>query len=328
MTDARPRLHAVAADGDPADLEWLLELQAGVASTAQLLARGVTLGRIRAQVAAGRWQRIHPRVVVAHGGPRVHMSRAWAAVLWAGEESMLSHDTAGYLLRLLDREPSEVHVAISEQRRLVAPVGVVLHRTSHLDGDPRRHPPQTTIERTTLDLVSTASTADEVVAVVAKVLQARMTSEGRLIDALSHTPNLRWKRLLGELLDPQLDGVRSPLEWRYASNVERAHGLPRPRRQVVVARAGSKTIRDIAYEEFGVVVELDGRIGHREGHAFRDMARDNRTAEMGEITLRYGWVDVTTRPCLVADQVGRVLVLRGWDGRPQACRPGCLAGRR
>jgi very-short-patch-repair endonuclease len=249
-------------------------------------------------------------------------------VLWAGVGSILSHDTAGYLLGLVDREPSEVHVAISEQRRLVAPVGVVLHRTSHPDTDPRRRPPQTTVERTTLDLVSAASTADEVVAVVSKVLQGRMTSEHRLIDALSHTPNLRWKRLLRELLDPQLDGVRSPLEWRYACNVERAHGLPRARRQVVVASAGSKTIRDVDYEEFGVVVELDGRIGHREGHAFRDMARDNRTAEMGEMVLRYGWVDVTTRPCLVAGQLARVLALRGWDGRPQVCRPGCLAGRR
>jgi hypothetical protein len=324
MAEPRRTAFAAAPDGDPADVEWLLEIQSGVATTRQLMARGITRGRIRAQLAAGRWQRTCPRVVIAHGGPVSYMCRVWSAALWAGSGALVSHQTAGFLLGVVEREPSEVHIAIPESRRLAAPPGVVLHRTSRLEPELRRRPPQTTIERTTLDLVSAAPTADAVVAVVSRVLQARLTIEARLLDNLRRTPNVRWKGLLRELCDPQLAGVRSPLEWRYATDVERAHGLPRAARQVLIApKDGPTTVRDVSYGDFGVVVELDGRVGHREGHAFRDMARDNRTAEMGETTLRYGWVDVTARSCLVAAQVGRVLILRGWTGSPRPCGPAC-----
>jgi hypothetical protein len=265
-----------------------------------------------------------PRVVINHGGPVPYIARAWAGLLWAGSDAMVSHDTAGFLVGLLDREPAQVHVAIPEARRLVAPAGVLLHRTSRPDLDPRRRPPQTTVERTTLDLVNGAKTLDRAVAVVAKPLQMRLTTEARLLAALGRTPSLRWRRDVAHLLGPQLDGVRSALEFRYARDVERAHRLPSGRRQLPgVHPHGPRTLRDVTYAGFGVVVELDGRLGHLEGHEFRDMARDNRTSELGEITLRYGWVDVRTRPCAVALQVSRVLRLRGWTGSPTPCGSHC-----
>ena len=56
---------------------------------------------------------------------------------------------------------------------------------------------------------------------------------------------------------------------------------------------------------------------------FRDMNRDNRFALIEWITLRYGWYDVSYRPCLVAFQIASALVTRGWNGVPTRC-PGCL----
>jgi hypothetical protein len=318
---------AAAGDGAPADLDWLLELQSGIASTAQLRARGITPGRIRAQVAAGRWQLAYPRVVFVHGGLVPYIARGWGAVLWAGQGAAVSHQTAGFLMGLVVAEPAHVHIAIPEFRRLAPPSGVTLHRVSSPEIDKRRALPQTTVERTTLDLVSLCLTADEVVTVLSAAIQTRLTTAPRLLAALEHLPKMRWRNAVRTLLGPELDGVRSPLEWRYATDVEKAHGLPRGSRQQRTSHPnGAKAVRDVAYGEFGLVVELDGRLGHGGVGAFRDMARDNRTTEAGGITLRYGWVDVTTRSSLVARQVGHVLGLRGWQGAVRSCGSGCSAG--
>jgi very-short-patch-repair endonuclease len=62
---------------------------------------------------------------------------------------------------------------------------------------------------------------------------------------------------------------------------------------------------DMAYD--GVVVELDGHLGHDStGGKFRDMDRDNAVAVGGRFVLRFGWADVHERPCGVARQVSGV----------------------
>ena len=114
--------------------------------------------------------------------------------------------------------------------------------------------------------------------------------------------------------------MHSELERRHLVDVERAHGLPTGRRQ----RAAGKTRQDAYYDEFATVVELDGRVVHVLSDAsWRDMVRDNATAERGETTLRYGWQDVRHRPCEVAAQMANVLRANGWTGHARPCRPGC-----
>lgn len=45
--------------------------------------------------------------------------------------------------------------------------------------------------------------------------------------------------------------------------------------------------------DYGLLIELDGRIGHTGDGRFRDMRRDNAAATDGLATLRYGWHDVS-----------------------------------
>jgi hypothetical protein len=86
--------------------------------------------------------------------------------------------------------------------------------------------------------------------------------------------------------------------------------------------AGRNEYRDVLYEEYGVAVELDGRAAHPGDLRWRDIRRDNSAAAAGLVTLRYGWIDVSQRPCWVAAQVAQVLARRGYSGcRP--CAPGC-----
>ena len=58
---------------------------------------------------------------------------------------------------------------------------------------------------------------------------------------------------------------------------------------------------------------------------FRDMERDNAALLGGDVTLRYGWQDVTDRPCAVAREVAALLIRRGWTGLPTRCRRCALA---
>jgi very-short-patch-repair endonuclease len=119
------------------------------------------------------------------------------------------------------------------------------------------------------------------------------------------------------------DGLESAVEWRYRRDVERAHRLPTPRRQVVIRSGAALYRRDIDYEEYRVVVELDGRRGHAGVGAFRDAARDNAALLAGRVTLRYGWWDVKCNACGSALQVATVLRARGWTGAPTPCGPTC-----
>jgi hypothetical protein len=57
----------------------------------------------------------------------------------------------------------------------------------------------------------------------------------------------------------------------------------------------------------------------------RDNRRDNAAAADGIFTLRYGWADVTERPCETAREVAAVLGQRGWPGPLRRCGPGCRA---
>jgi very-short-patch-repair endonuclease len=116
------------------------------------------------------------------------------------------------------------------------------------------------------------------------------------------------------------DGAESAMEIRFVRDVERAHGLPRGRRQLSVHPDG-RQIHDVGYVEQRVLVELDGRLGH-EGPAERvqDGMRDRRGATSGWLTMRAFWRDVAGFPCDLAVETGAVLNNRGWQDRVHPCR--------
>jgi hypothetical protein len=118
------------------------------------------------------------------------------------------------------------------------------------------------------------------------------------------------------------------LEYRYDRDVERAHGLPEAKRQVpFTGPGGRRGRRDRVYEDYALVVELDGRLAHPADSQWKDKARDNAAAVDGMQTLRYSWTRVRREPCEIAVEVATVLRMQGWPGRPRACSPGCPGQR-
>jgi len=313
----------------PPTLRNLVWHQSGVVSRSQARQAGLSEDMIKFRVRSGRWRPIHPGIYATFTGEPSRRAQLWAAVLSAGPGAALSHETAAELQRLSDKRADPVHVTVPHQRRVVAPFGISIHRSRRagqavetLGG--HSDPPRTKVEETVLDLSQTAKSFDDVCGWVTRAIARELTDSTRLQAAMSLRTKLRWRADLHELIVAATGGDHSVLEYRYHRDVERAHGLPEPSRQVPFAAPGGRRgRRDRVYEEYGVIVELDGRLAHPAENQWKDKARDNAAAAKGQLSLRYGWAQVKWEACATAAEVARVLNLRGWDGRPRPCSPGC-----
>jgi very-short-patch-repair endonuclease len=295
-----------------------------VLSRGQALASGLTDAAVRAHLRAGRWQRALPGVYATFTGPLPWPARCWAALLYAGHDAVLSHDTAAALHGLAD-PALPVHVTVPHARRVARRPQVIPHRCRDLHI--RRvigTPPRTSPAHTVLDLVDETTTVDRGLAVVAHSCQRLPSLPSELRGALEQRTRLRWRDAVDVALADVAAGAHSVLELRYLRDVERPHRLPEGRRQRQTVRQGVRRFTDVAYERFRLAVELDGRQGHEgvDGR-LRDARRDNAASLAGEHTRRFGWHDVVGRPCEVAQQVSRMLTLGGWAGTPRACGSGC-----
>lgn len=319
----------------PGTCQELLELQHGVIARWQAAGVGLNVRVIDAQLLRGRWQTLYRGVYAAFTGRPSRMALLWAAVLRAGPEAALSHDTAAELDRLTDKPSTCIHVMVDSARQItissrecqgLAPK-IILHRSTRLDlaRHPARTPPRTRIEETTLDLIQVSPSFDQALAWLASACGRRLTTAELLLGSMAARSRIRWRARLADVLTDVGDGVHSVLEWHYVRGVERGHGLPRARRQVLSRVGGRTRYLDNHYQEFGVAVELDGQTAHPVEARWRDIRRDNASAEAGIVTLRYGWADVTQEPCRVAAEVAGVLRNHGWTGRPCPCGPGCRA---
>ncbi len=308
----------------PPYLRELAQFQQGILTRGQARQGGLTKDVIRSRVRQGRWQRVHAGVYAVFSGEPGRVAVLWAAVLRAGPGAMLSYHTAAELAALTDTPSMLIHVTIPDSRRIASIPGFVIHLSGRASQvrHPALTPARTRVEETVLDLTELAMTAETAYGWMTRALGRRLTTQARLRDAMALRHRLRWRRDLAEALAADWAGVHSGLEHRYLRDVERPHGLPPGTRQALARCAGHNEYRDVLYEEYGVAVELDGRAAHPGDLRWRDIRRDNSAATAGIVTLRYGWIDVSQRPCVVAAQVAQVLARRGYSGsRP--CAPGC-----
>jgi len=309
----------------PDDWRDLLARQHGVVSRAQALACGLSSDLIRERLERGRWQPIQRGVYAVHTGPLTWHALAHAALLRVGEGAVLENLSAAYADGLADDPGQLVRVGVPHGRRVRGDLrGIRPHRTSRLPAaaHPSRTPARTRIEETVLDLVDTSHTGADAIGWLTAACQRRLTTPDRLLRASNARARERHRPLVAAVLADVALGAQSPLELAHLRTVERAHGLPPGRRQVRVSGVRVSWV-DVDYPEFGLRVELDGRLGHVDDGAFRDRRRDNRSVLAGHTTLRYGFADVLGDPCGVAGEQAAVLRAHGWVGQPRRCGPDC-----
>jgi very-short-patch-repair endonuclease len=276
-------------------------------------------------VRSGRWQRLHFGVYGAFTGEPPRPAVLWAAALRTGPRAILSHETAAELDDLIDRRSQLIHITVPDPQHWRAMPGLVVHRSTRSIGikQQRGLPPQTMTEETVLDLVQDMASFDDVISLLARACQGRLTTPFLLDDTLSTRAKMRWRTQIRQALRDVEEGVHSSLEYRYRHDVERAHGLPRPDRQAEAVQRGARIFRDIYYRAYRLAVELDGTACHPDEQRWQDKRRDNAAAADGIFTLRYGWADVTERPCQTAREIATVLANGGWRGPLRRCGPAC-----
>lgn len=304
------------------DLTDLLAVQSGIVARRQVLELGGSAGDIKRWVRRRDLVAVHLGVYAGHTGELGWDARAWAAVqrYWPAALALQS---------AIDDGGEAIHVAIDAGRSTPVPTpGIVVHRWQGVDERVQwtRSPPRQRLEDAVL---ARCARLDRVraVALISEVCRERRTTPGRLLARLAELPALKDRGFLCGVLADVERGASSMLERSFIRNVEEAHALPRSERQVSVWTAQGRIWRDLRWRAFGVVGELDGRIGHeRSVDRWADQDRDLDAALEQLITIRLGWRHSEHEPCRTAVRLGRLFNTRGWDGRPRRCRLGCEAG--
>jgi len=304
-------------------LERLRAMQDGVVSRSQLRQISLEPHDIARLVRRGWLRRVHPRVYVDHTGPLTWRQRAWAAVLFAEPAALCWHSQEEPATR---DDGGPIHVAIDQSRRLQAPPGVVVHRMTDLRARVLGgHPPRLRREDNALSMAGAAATELDAVAALADAVGRGGVTSASLRDALDRFPRLHRRHLLTQVIDDLALGTASVLEHGYLTRVERAHRLPRSRRQAPRRTASGWEYRDVEYRDQALVVELDGRLGHGSWAAgARDADRDlDDLALGGMVSVRLRWRQVYGTTCRTAGRIALILQRRGWRGTPSPCGPGC-----
>jgi hypothetical protein len=300
--------------------DWLtlLDEQQGIVSLLQLRAYGHSSEDVSANVEAGRWQRVLPRVYATFTGELARPAWLSAALLYGGRHAVLSHHTAAEEWRLISIAERPVEITVPYTSSAVSQLpSVVVHRSRALQHTAlATTPPRTRGPDTILDLaVSQRSARDATMLVVDLVSRSSLPLQ-TLHDCLLLRPPYRYRAAIRRGLDLVGNGLMSALEVEYLEQVEDDHGLPRGARQTPFLVDGKTLWEDVTYDNHGaaVTVRLDGRATHATaGIAFRDRRRDNAAELAGRARLVYGWQDVHASPCAVATEVREVLVREGWD---------------
>jgi hypothetical protein len=307
------------------DVSAVLAWQGGVVSRQQVLGAGGDDALIRRMLRRRAWARVHPGVYINHTGPLTWQQRTWAAVLYAapaalrGGSALRAHGLRGH------DSDDDLHVVVPDSRKVRSRQGVRVERLRDFDRAAQTNlsPPRVRVEHALVRVASAARSDDAAVAVLADGCQARCSTASRLRDELTMSPSLPRRGLLLAIVDDVASGALSVLERRYLQHVERAHALPRGRRQQTERTGKGAIQRDVEYVEQALLLELDGRLGHEWAlDRWDDLARDLQAAASGRLTIRIGWGQVL-QPCRLAAAVVAVLTARGWAGLARPCRPGC-----
>ncbi len=290
----------------------------------------MSVAMLRWRVGSGRWVRLHEGVFLTVPGRDDWPTTATAALLRAMSggpvaDAALCGDSAAYLWGLKPRAPRTIELVVPQRRSVARPTGATVRRSMRWQTlvHDRAFPWRTTAAVTVLDVATRGSRLDAL-SLVARAVQRELTTVSELRAELVARGGHRYSAVLRPALADIDLGADSGAELLFVRHVERAHGLPRSLRQEP-SDAGRRRYHDFGYTEYGLVVEVDGRLGHEQWRdRVRDGQRDRQLLTRERLTTRVFWPDVALTPCDTAVELGSILRGRGWPGTPHRCRrPGC-----
>ncbi len=167
----------------------LAEGQSGYFTTTQAAAKGISRQLLRHHIAAGTIQRVAHGIYRLARFPSQPFEDIVIAALWAGPDSVASHETALTIHRLSDAMPNQIHLTLPYRFRGQR-AGVVIHNApiNNTERTRRDNVAVTTAERTLIDV---ALRSDPTVfrSALRDALEQGMTTDRRLQLAIANHPD-------------------------------------------------------------------------------------------------------------------------------------------
>ncbi|HYZ81825.1 MAG TPA: DUF559 domain-containing protein [Solirubrobacteraceae bacterium] len=276
--------------------------QRGLLHRRQLTELGITRGSFNHRIATGSLHHVLPSVLSVVHPLMEPLAAETAAVLYAGEDTVLSHESAAALWGLA-ATPSFVALTVFG-RHVRARPGLHVHRVGTLDirDVSMRHGfPVTAPARTLLDCAATPALDG----LLNEARALKLVTDAELEAAMDRSPGRRGVAALRALLaaEKETGFTRSKAE-RALKRLVRDAGLEPP----IFNTSVEGVEADAYWPRHRLVIEVDGHRFHGHYQAFhRDRAKTNRLIAAGYVVLRFTWLQLTERPLLVVATIARTL---------------------
>lgn len=149
--------------------------------------------------------------------------------------------------------------------------------------------------------------------VLTMTVQQELATPRELGEAMLRVKRDRRRRFVHDVLLDLMGGVESLGELDMARE-SRERGLPEPARQVLRRGREGRYYLDVLWEEWGVVVEIDGIQHAWATHVVGDALRHNHLAIEGHLVLRLPLLGLRVAPDDFFGQIAAALRSRGWPG--------------
>jgi len=277
----------------------------GVVSRRELRAAGIDEIHVRRAAESGRWQ-VHGRQTVAvHTAPLDVTAQRWRAVWEVGEGiALVDGVTALQAQGLRGYDDEIIHVSVQHNHNTVPVGGVSIHKVI------RRVPGEATsnglpMTRPAVAAVRAAHWARsnrQAALILLMVVQQRLTTPSHLAAAQKSVRGRTRRAFIRSVVRDIAFGIQSLGELDFAAHCRR-RGLPEPSRQVVRRGPRGRIYLDVGWDEFDLVVEIDGA-HHREGlNVMLDNLRQNAVTLQGDRVLRIDVIGFRLEADLFLDQV-------------------------
>ena len=265
---------------------------------------GVSRADVRSEVTAGRWTTAGRHTVVIGTGAPEGEGLWWQALWESGSGSALDGVTALLAAGLTGFTADTIDVAIPKRNRRHRVPGVTAHPRIDIGPTTGARLRRCSPEWATIRAAQWARTDRTAALLVCLPVQQRLLSPLRLLAAWETVTRSRRRVLLDAVIRDVCDGAHSLGELDFAGMCRRA-GLPPPSRQVVRTAPGGRVYLDVAWEDIGLVVEIDG--GH---HALAlnpvdDALRQNEVTLSADMVLRIPVLGLRLTPAAFMAQVAR-----------------------
>ena len=290
--------------------------QDGILSRRQIRELGLHRRDVRTQVDAKRWHKPSPNTVAVFTGELSQRQQWSLALLETGcSRAALDGVTALQAAGLTGyAAPTTISCPLGAKPRRIA--GVEVHVTRwRFTGDvmnsgiPRVRP-QVAAVRAAL----WARTDRQAALILVIAVQQRLSTARRLQWELRRIGRHPRRRLLVQVLADIADGAQALGELDFAA-LCRQYRLPKPSRQVLRRGTRGQIYLDVYFDDYGLVVEVDG-IQHAIGlNQVDDALRQNEVSLGAETVLRIPLLGLRLQAADFMAQLSRGLRDRGWRSR-------------